>query len=43
MAEAVGQASWDAMMADSDIARKIDADMHDNTSEFMAYIASRRS
>jgi hypothetical protein len=43
MAEAVGQASWYAMMADSDIARKIDADMRDNTPDFMAYIASRRA
>jgi hypothetical protein len=30
------------MMADSDIARKIDADMQANTPEFMSYIASRR-
>ncbi|MEE4143404.1 MAG: glutathione S-transferase family protein [Halieaceae bacterium] len=37
-----GLAAWDAMMADSDIARKIDADQRDNTTDFMAYIASRR-
>lgn len=43
MAEVDGLATWDAMMADSDIARKIDADMRDNTADFMAYIASRRA
>jgi len=36
-----GLGHWDDMMADSDIARKIDADMKDNLPEFMAYIASR--
>lgn len=35
-----GLGQWDAMMADSDIARKIDADMKDNLTEFMAYVAS---
>ena len=34
-----GLASWDEMMADTDIARKIDADQRDNTAEFMAYIS----
>ena len=29
------------MMADTDIARKIDEDQRANTEEFMAYIASR--
>jgi len=43
MADVDGLATWDAMMADSDIARKIDADMRDNTADFMAYIASRRA
>ena len=42
LARVDGLADWDAMMADSDIARKIDADMRDNTADFMAYIASRR-
>ena len=37
-----GLGHWDDMMADSDIARKIDADMKDNLPEFMAYIASRK-
>jgi glutathione S-transferase len=31
-----GLADWDAMMADTDIARKIDADQAENTPEFMA-------
>lgn len=31
-----GLAAWDAMMADTDIARKIDADQAQNTPEFMA-------
>jgi hypothetical protein len=35
--------TWDAVIAESDIARKIDADMRDNTPDFMAYIASRRA
>lgn len=38
-----GLAEWDAMMADSDIARKIDADQEANTGEFMAYVAKRRA
>jgi glutathione S-transferase len=42
MTQVDGLADWDAMMADSDIARKIDADMRDNAPDFMAYIASRR-
>jgi glutathione S-transferase len=36
-----GLASWDEMMADTDIARKVDADQRDNTAEFMAYISKR--
>ncbi len=40
MAEVEGLAQWDAMMADSDISRKIDADQQANTEEFMAYVAS---
>ena len=36
-----GLSAWDAMMADSDIARKIDADQRDNHDNFMAYIAGR--
>jgi glutathione S-transferase len=39
MADVDGLAAWDAMMADSDISRKIDADMKANTPEFMAYIS----
>ena len=35
-----GLAQWDALMADSDIARKIDADMQANLGDFMAYVAS---
>lgn len=35
-----GLAQWDAMMADSDISRKIDADMSANLPDFMAYVAS---
>jgi len=42
MAEVDGLSTWFAMMADSDIARKVDADLQANTPEFMAYIASRR-
>jgi glutathione S-transferase len=36
-----GLASWDEMMADTDIARKVDADQRDNAAEFMAYISKR--
>ena len=36
-----GLTQWDEMMADSDISRKIDADMRDNQEEFMSYITSR--
>ena len=36
-----GLASWDEMMADTDIARKVDADLRDNTAAFMAYISKR--
>ncbi|MCB1730232.1 MAG: glutathione S-transferase family protein, partial [Halieaceae bacterium] len=35
-----GLAQWDAMMADSDISRKIDADRSANLPDFMAYVAS---
>ncbi len=37
-----GLKDWDKLMADTDIARKIDADQEANTEEFMAYIAKRR-
>ena len=43
MAEVDGLAGWYAMMADSDIARKVDADMQANTADFMAFIASRKN
>jgi glutathione S-transferase len=36
-----GLADWDALMADSDISRKIDADLRANETDFMAYIAGR--
>ena len=36
-----GLPAWDAMMADSDISRKIDADQKANHPEFMAYLADR--
>ena len=36
-----GLAAWDAMMADTDIARKIDEDQRANTEEFMAFISGR--
>lgn len=36
-----GLAQWSALMADSDISRKVDADLRDNTSDFMAYVASQ--
>lgn len=42
MTEIDGLADWAAMMADSDISRKIDADHRDNTEDFMAYIAGRQ-
>ena len=42
MSEVDGLAGWYAMMADSDIARKVDADMQANTADFMAFIASRK-
>ena len=34
-----GLLEWDAMMADTDIARRVDADLRDNTADFMAYIS----
>lgn len=39
MEEVPGLADWDAMMASTDIAKKIDADMKANTAEFMAFIS----
>ncbi|TXS92809.1 glutathione S-transferase family protein [Parahaliea maris] len=41
LAAVPGLAEWDAMMADTDIARKIDADQQANAPEFMAYVAKR--
>ena len=37
--EVDGLEDWARLMADSDISRKIDADMQANTEDFMAYIA----
>ncbi len=34
--------AWEALVADSDISRKVDADHRANTEEFMAYVASRQ-
>lgn len=42
MADVEGLATWDAMMADADISRKIDADLKANTPDFMAYISGTR-
>ncbi|MFT6051052.1 MAG: glutathione S-transferase [Halioglobus sp.] len=39
MEEVPGLQEWDAMMADTDIARSVDADMRDNTADFMAYVS----
>lgn len=39
MLEVPGLQEWDAMMADTDIARKVDADLKDNTADFMAYVS----
>ncbi|MFT6275977.1 MAG: glutathione S-transferase [Halioglobus sp.] len=39
MEEVPGLKEWDAMMADTDIARRVDADMRDNTADFMAYVS----
>jgi glutathione S-transferase len=36
-----GLADWNEMMADSDIARKIDADQAENLPDFMAYLQQR--
>lgn len=41
LAAVPGLAQWDEMMADTDIARKIDADQQANTEEFMAYLSKR--
>jgi len=38
MAYIPGLAEWDAMMADTDVARKVDADHKADTADFMAYI-----
>jgi glutathione S-transferase len=38
-----GMAEWDALMADTEIARKIDADQKANTEEFMAYISGKQA
>ena len=35
-----GLGDWLQLMADSDISRKVDADLEANTKEFMAYVAS---
>lgn len=40
MEAVLGLADWDAMMASTDIAKKIDADQKANTAEFMAYISA---
>ena len=37
-----GLADWQALMADSDISRKVDADTADNQADFMAYVAARK-
>ncbi len=36
-----GLSQWDAMMADSDISKKIDADQAANAEEFMAYVSGQ--
>ena len=41
LAEADGLSDWFARMADSDVARKVDADQQANAPEFMAYLQSR--
>ncbi|MBT4522673.1 MAG: glutathione S-transferase family protein [Halieaceae bacterium] len=43
LASVPGLQEWDAIMADTDIARKVDADMEANTADFMAYITSNAS
>ncbi len=37
-----GLADWDQLMADSEIAKKVDADQANNAPEFMAYLAEHR-
>ena len=39
--EVPGLAEWGVLMADSDISRKIDADMHENAADFMAHISKK--
>jgi glutathione S-transferase len=41
MAAVEGLADWAALMADSDISRKVDADQRDNAEDFMAYVSGR--
>jgi len=43
LAAVPGMAEWYAMMSDSDIARKIDADQQANSAEFMAYLGLEES
>ena len=42
MAEVPALVDWEALIADSDNARKVDEDHDANTEEFMAYVASRQ-
>lgn len=42
MVEVPALATWEALMADSAISRKVDADHDANTEEFMAYVAGRQ-
>ncbi len=41
LAAVPGLREWDALMADSDVARQIDADQKADTERFMAYLASK--
>ena len=41
LSEVDGLSDWFARMADSDVARKVDADQQANAPEFMAYLQSR--
>lgn len=38
--DVLGLAEWDAMMAATDVAKKVDADQRANTKAFMSYVAS---
>jgi glutathione S-transferase len=42
MADVPAMVDWEALMANSDISRKVDADHDANREEFMAYVASRQ-